>query len=95
MFPQLIDPLKINRAGPGRPRTRPDRVRGDRPVHAQRSGACPEDAESPPEPSHISHNGNSNITVHVGNAGVMVIALSVTITWPADPWGESPEQQPR
>ena len=30
MFPHLIDQLKINRAGPGRPRTRPDRVRGDK-----------------------------------------------------------------
>ena len=30
MFPHLIEQLKINRAGPGRPRTRPDRVRGDK-----------------------------------------------------------------
>ncbi|MBU8865626.1 transposase [Paenarthrobacter aromaticivorans] len=30
MFPHLMEQLKINRAGPGRPRTRPDRVRGDK-----------------------------------------------------------------
>lgn len=30
MFAHLIDQMKINRAGPGRPRTRPDRVRGDK-----------------------------------------------------------------
>lgn len=30
MFPHLIDHLKINRVGPGRPRTRPERVRGDK-----------------------------------------------------------------
>jgi putative transposase len=30
MFNHLMDQLKINRAGPGRPRTRPDRLRGDK-----------------------------------------------------------------
>ncbi|ALE04634.1 transposase [Arthrobacter sp. ERGS1:01] len=30
MFPHLMDHLSINRAGPGRPRTRPDRVRADK-----------------------------------------------------------------
>lgn len=30
MFPLLMGQLKINRAGPGRPRTRPDRLRGDK-----------------------------------------------------------------
>ncbi|MBT2522545.1 transposase [Arthrobacter sp. ISL-28] len=30
MFTHLMDHLKIKRAGPGRPRTRPDRVRGDK-----------------------------------------------------------------
>lgn len=30
MFTHLMDQLKVNRAGPGRPRTRPDRVRGDK-----------------------------------------------------------------
>lgn len=30
MFTHLMDQLKINRHGPGRPRTRPDRVRGDK-----------------------------------------------------------------
>lgn len=30
MFPHLMSHLKINRAGPGRPRTRPDCVRGDK-----------------------------------------------------------------
>jgi hypothetical protein len=30
MFTHLMAQLKINRAGPGRPRTRPDRVRGDK-----------------------------------------------------------------
>jgi putative transposase len=30
MFTHLMDQLKINRAGPGRPRTRPDRLRGDK-----------------------------------------------------------------
>lgn len=30
MFAHLMNQLKINRAGPGRPRTRPDRVRGDK-----------------------------------------------------------------
>jgi hypothetical protein len=30
MFTHLMDQLKINRSGPGRPRTRPDRVRGDK-----------------------------------------------------------------
>lgn len=30
MFPHLTEQLKINRVGPGRPRTRPDRVRGDK-----------------------------------------------------------------
>lgn len=38
MFPHLMSHLTINRAGPGRPRTRPDRVRGDRPIHHGRSG---------------------------------------------------------
>jgi transposase len=30
MFTHLMEQLKINCAGPGRPRTRPDRVRGDK-----------------------------------------------------------------
>lgn len=30
MFPHLIGQLKINRDGPGRPRTRPDRLGGDK-----------------------------------------------------------------
>jgi putative transposase len=30
MFPHLMKHLKVNRAGRGRPRTRPDRVRGDK-----------------------------------------------------------------
>lgn len=30
MFPVLMDHLKVARRGPGRPRTRPDRVRGDK-----------------------------------------------------------------
>lgn len=30
MFTYLMNQLKIHRAGPGRPRTRPDRVRGDK-----------------------------------------------------------------
>lgn len=30
MFTQLMDHMKINRAGPGRLRTRPDRIRGDK-----------------------------------------------------------------
>jgi len=30
MFPHLMSHLKINRTRPGRPRTRPDRVRGDK-----------------------------------------------------------------
>ncbi len=30
MFPHFMEQLKINRTGPGRPRTRPDRVRGDK-----------------------------------------------------------------
>jgi putative transposase len=30
MFTHLMDQLKIARCGPGRPRTRPDRVRGDK-----------------------------------------------------------------
>ena len=30
MLTHLMNQLKINRAGPGRPRTRPDRVRGDK-----------------------------------------------------------------
>lgn len=36
MFPHLMSHLSIDRAGPGRPRTRPDRVRGDK---AYSSGA--------------------------------------------------------
>jgi transposase len=35
MFPHLMDQLRINRAGPGRPRTRPDRVRGDKSSRSQ------------------------------------------------------------
>lgn len=30
MLTHLMDQLKINRTGPGRPRTRPDRLRGDK-----------------------------------------------------------------
>lgn len=30
MFPLLMSQLKIDRTGPGRPRTRPERVRGDK-----------------------------------------------------------------
>lgn len=30
MFPILMDHLRVDRRGPGRPRTRPDRVRGDK-----------------------------------------------------------------
>lgn len=36
MFTRLMDQLKINRAGPGRPRTRPDRVHGDK-AHSSRA----------------------------------------------------------
>lgn len=30
MFPALLDHLGVERVGPGRPRTRPDAVRGDK-----------------------------------------------------------------
>jgi transposase len=30
MFPHLMNHLKVNQPGPGRPRTRPDRMRGDK-----------------------------------------------------------------
>jgi hypothetical protein len=34
MFPHLMDHLRVARPGPGRPRTRPDRVRADKTSHA-------------------------------------------------------------
>jgi hypothetical protein len=47
VFTHLMDLLKINRAGPGRPRTRPDRVRGDA-THAHASGATIHPIEGDP-----------------------------------------------
>lgn len=40
MFTHLMAQMKINHAGPGRPRTRPDHVRGDKVLRQMRNGCC-------------------------------------------------------
>ena len=35
VFPDLLSALRVNRPGPGRPRTRPERVRGDKAYSSQ------------------------------------------------------------
>lgn len=41
MFPVLLDHLRVPRLGPGRPRTRPDRVRADKAYSARTHRALP------------------------------------------------------
>lgn len=40
MFTHLMAQMKINHAGPGRPRTRPDHVRGDKVLRQMHNGCC-------------------------------------------------------
>ena len=59
MFTHLMDQLKINRAGPGRPRTRPDRVRADKAYSSRaiRTHLCDRviTAVIPQPPDQIGH----------------------------------------
>ncbi|WP_172629046.1 MULTISPECIES: transposase [Actinomycetes] len=40
MFIHVLDGLRIQRRGPGRPRSRPDRVRGDKAYSSRDNRAC-------------------------------------------------------